>query len=217
MKIISVMGQNAVYTSNVYLTLGDWKRIEDVNTLVDVGSDPSIVNSILRIPTGVGKKPVEQVILTHSHSDHTQILPLIRRLFNPRVYAFSPFLEGVDHVVKNGDILRIGDRFFEVIHVPGHTEDSICLYNEQDGALFVGDANLMIRSEAGEYDIRYVRSLEALCRREVKTIYPGHGKPVVSGAASMLHASLNNVRRGMKGAMPETRPSVNDSLSGEFL
>ena len=50
----------------------------DVNTLVDVGQDPAILASIERAPTGVGKWPVEQVVLTHSHSDHCALLPQIR-------------------------------------------------------------------------------------------------------------------------------------------
>lgn len=74
--------KNAIYSSNVYLILGDWSAIDDVNTLIDVGNDPSIIERIATAPTGLGKRPVEQVIITHNHSDHTGILPLIRKLYS---------------------------------------------------------------------------------------------------------------------------------------
>jgi len=87
MKIVPILGKNNVYSSNVYMVMGDWKRIEDVNTLVDVGNDLSIIEVIGKMNMGVGKSKVEQVILTHDHSDHTGILPLIKAAFHPKVYA----------------------------------------------------------------------------------------------------------------------------------
>ena len=87
MKIIPVQGSGRIYSSNVYLVLGDWNRIEDINTLVDVGSDPAILDRLEEMHTGVGKKKVEQVVLTHSHSDHTAMLPLIRERYKPTVFC----------------------------------------------------------------------------------------------------------------------------------
>ena len=108
--------------------------------------DPAILASIERAPTGVGKWPVEQVVLTHSHSDHCALLPEVRAAFHPRVLAFSPNLAGVDWLLGDGDTIRMGDQVFEVIHVPGHSSDSICLYNEAEGVLFAGDSPLLITS-----------------------------------------------------------------------
>ena len=61
MRIVTMENSGQVYTSQVYLVLGSGNRLEDVNTLVDVGQDPAILASIERAPTGVGKWPVEQV------------------------------------------------------------------------------------------------------------------------------------------------------------
>lgn len=83
MKIISVQGSGRIYTSNVYLVLGDWNRIQDINTLVDVGSDPAILDQLEAMHTGVGKKKIDQVVLTHCHSDHTAMLSLIRERYHP--------------------------------------------------------------------------------------------------------------------------------------
>jgi glyoxylase-like metal-dependent hydrolase (beta-lactamase superfamily II) len=162
MKIITLPGAQHLYSSNAYLILGDWKRIEDINTLIDVGSDPNIVQVINRLETGVGKKRVEQVILTHCHSDHTAALPAIIDAFHPRVYAFSPFGEGIDQVLKNGDRLRIGERTGEIIHTPGHSSDSISIYIEDEGVLFAGDAPVVIRTIAGGYEEDYLEALKEL-------------------------------------------------------
>jgi hypothetical protein len=96
MRIVTLENSGEVYTSQVYLVLGSESRLEDVNTLVDVGQDPAILASVERAPTGVGKWPVEQVVLTHCHSDHCALLPRVRDAFHPKVFAFSPNIEGVD-------------------------------------------------------------------------------------------------------------------------
>jgi len=195
---MNVKGNNNVYSSNSYLIMGDWKRIEDVNTLIDVGNDPSILNALQKIPAGVGKNKVDQVVLTHNHSDHTGILAMIRKVFNPRVCAFSPFFEGVDHILKDGEILLCGDSTLEVIHTPGHTEDSISLYNEKEGILFVGDSPIIIRSEGGTYDEDFIKTLKRLCRKNIQAIYFGHGEPILDGAYHLLKESLKNVETSVK-------------------
>lgn len=197
MKVIPIHGGNHVYTSNVYLVLGEWKRIQDVSTLVDVGNDPSIVEVLSRINMGVGKNKVEQVILTHDHSDHTGILSLIREAFRPRVYAFSPFLEGVDHVLRHGDTVRLGDSVFEVIHTPGHSSDSISLYNPDQGILFVGDTPVIIRATGGAYEAGFYDALKTLCSKKINAIYFGHGEPLTENVHEMLMMSLRNVGKGL--------------------
>ncbi len=198
MKVTDIRGKNNVYSSNVYLILGEWKKIEDVNTLIDVGNDPSIIDIIRDIPAGVGKNKVDQVILTHSHSDHTGMLPMLREAFNPRVYAFSPFLEGVDYVLSNGETLVCGDSLFEVIHTPGHTDDSISLYDKKEGVLFVGDTPVIIRSEGGTYSEEFISTIRSLCQRNIQTIYFGHGEPVFEEPHQLLMDSLKNAEAGMK-------------------
>jgi glyoxylase-like metal-dependent hydrolase (beta-lactamase superfamily II) len=208
MKIINVPGAQHIYSSNVYLLVGDWKRIEDLNTLIDVGSDPNIVQVLNQFDTGIGKKRVEQVILTHCHSDHTAALPAIVQAFHPRVYAFSPFVDGIDQVLKNGDRLRIGERMAEIIHTPGHSSDSISIYIEEEDVLFVGDAPVIIRTlGGGGYEEDYLDALMELNLRKVRDIYFGHGEPLLNDAQEALLTSLKNVRksRGYRPGAPTRR------------
>lgn len=193
MKIIPVKGYLDIYTSNVYLIVGDWKRIADINTLIDVGNDPSIIDVISKIDCGVGKKKVEQVILTHAHSDHSGILKFIIKEYDPVIYAFSPFLDGVTRALKNGDTIRAGDTNFEIIHTPGHSSDSVCLYNKDSKVLFVGDTPVIVHGLNGSYEESFVNALNKLCKKQIESIYFGHGDPVLKGGHSLLVDSLNNI------------------------
>jgi len=197
--IFNLSSGSRVYTSNVHLVLGNYNALADVNTLVDVGRDPLIIESIFEAATGVGKRRVEQVILTHCHYDHAEALPLIREAFHPMVYAFSSSLEGVDHVLRGGENLKLGDRMFEVIYTPGHSHDSICLYCEQDQTLFAGDTPLIIQFPGGTYEEGYIHGLEKLCRRNISTIYFGHGEPLLKDCKRKLRNTLMNVKKSMAG------------------
>jgi glyoxylase-like metal-dependent hydrolase (beta-lactamase superfamily II) len=189
MRIVTLENSGEVYSSQVYLVLGDASRLEDVNTLVDVGQDPAILASIERAPTGVGKWRVEQVVLTHNHSDHCALLPQVRDAFHPKVFAFSPNTDGVDRLLRDGDSIKMGDEYFEVIHTPGHSSDSICLYNRAEGVLFAGDTPVVNASATGTYEPEFLAALQKVCARNVRTIYFGHGPPLTENCNERLRES----------------------------
>jgi glyoxylase-like metal-dependent hydrolase (beta-lactamase superfamily II) len=192
MKVICLRCSRKVYSCNAYLVLGDWNRLEDVNTLVDAGAVGSVTGVIEKISTGVGKKPVEQVILTHSHFDHTGGLRAVIEKYRPVVYAFAR-IAGVHRTVTDGHVLRLGDRYFEVMHTPGHSNDSICLYCAQEKVLFSGDTPLNIRSAGGSYQQVFVKSLRRIAGLDIKTIYSGHDCPVTENAGDMIQNTLKHV------------------------
>jgi glyoxylase-like metal-dependent hydrolase (beta-lactamase superfamily II) len=198
MKITDVSRNRTIYSSNVYLITGSWNTLDDKNTLIDVGRDPSVLEEIQNASTGFGKKRVEQVILTHNHYDHVSLLPEILRLFEPAVYAGSPHLDGVDVVLRGGENLRCGDRLFEIILTPGHSSDSLCCYCAEDGVLFAGDTPLVIQSAGGSYDPEFIDALENLCSRDIWAIYFGHGEPLMNRCNAVLQSSLENVRRSIR-------------------
>ncbi len=202
MKILNLAAKNGVYSCNVYLVLGSWNALRDVNTLVDVGRDPSLFERLDQASTGVGKKRVEQVILTHSHYDHAANLPQVRERYSPVVHAFSASLEGVDSLLENGERLRMGDGIFEVLHVPGHSYDSVCLYCPEEGVLFSGDTTLQIQSLGGSYEMGYILGLEKLCRRDIQAVYPGHGDPILRNYNEVLCHTLRNVLCSMRKEDP---------------
>ncbi|MBW2597443.1 MAG: hypothetical protein JRC55_01960 [Deltaproteobacteria bacterium] len=65
MKVINLTSSSNVYTSNVYFLLGDHNALDDVNTLIDVGRDPAVIDMIKHLDTGVGKKRVPRRSSSH--------------------------------------------------------------------------------------------------------------------------------------------------------
>ena len=195
MKILNLTEDSKIYTSNAYYVLGDWNAIEDLNTIVDVGRDPKIIDKINKTSTGIGKKKIDQVVLTHCHYDHTSMLSLVKSKFNPTAYAYSPYLKNIDCILKDGQIIKMGDRDFEVIYSPGHSNDSVCFYCEEEGVLFSGDTPILIRSTDEEYDPAFIETIKRLCNMKVEKIYFGHGKPKFKGCMELLYASLKNIRK----------------------
>jgi len=199
MKIINLIAKSKMYTANVFFVHGSWNAIDDVNTLVDVGRDPAVIESINEVSSGVGKKRVDQVILTHSHYDHSSLLPVIRNIFDPVVYAFSSYIKGIDHILEDGDKIKIGDEMFEVLCTPAHSSDSICLYCEKEGILFAGDTPVLIRSPDGTSGHNFIQNLEKLCSGNICKIYFGHGDTITEGCRELIYESLRNIRKsGLK-------------------
>jgi glyoxylase-like metal-dependent hydrolase (beta-lactamase superfamily II) len=193
MRVICLKKNGFKYTCNAYLILGSWSTLQDVNTLVDVGTDGTIAKEIENIYTGVGKKSVDKIIITHEHFDHAGGIKELKLLYNAKVYAYKKF-EGVDEVLKDGQIVRMGDRDFEVIHSPGHSSDSICLYCEEEGILFSGDTPLRINMEGGSYAIEFIQVLEKLMRYNIKIIYSGHDNPIEENAMDIIERTLMKVK-----------------------
>jgi len=175
MRIANLTHNSYLYTANVFLALGTWNTLEDVNTLIDVGSDVNIIRKIECINTGLGKNKIDQVILTHSHSDHAAILQEIKLSYNPKVYAFNSHLTHIDHVLHDGEILKIGDQRFEVFHLSFHSYDSICLYCEKEGILFSGDTSFPLSKDNLTLFAENEKAITRLKKKKIHAIYPGHG------------------------------------------
>jgi glyoxylase-like metal-dependent hydrolase (beta-lactamase superfamily II) len=198
MRVIRLTGDGATYSANAHLLLGDWNAIGDVNTLVDTGRDPRVLELLRQAATGVGKRAVEQVILTHSHYDHVGLLEEIRAEYGPKVCAFGTAAGAVDVELRDGDRVRAGDGVLEVIHAPGHSSDSICLYCEKDGLLFAGDAPLLVHSADNTYEESFGVALDRICQRDVRAIHFGHGAPVLEGCNERLRRSRQLLGRGQR-------------------
>ncbi len=192
MKVVCLNPHPVQYSCSSYLILGEWNRIQDVNTLIDAGVDGFILDEIARLSTGIGKKAVDQLILTHGHFDHHAGAKFVKEKYSCKIYGFSP-LDIVDEILTDGQTIRCGDQDLEVIHTPGHSNDSICLYCKKQEILFSGDTPLFIKTIGGSYTEEFVKSLEKISKRRVSMIYPGHGSPITGKIGEMIGNTLENV------------------------
>lgn len=79
--------------------------------------------------------------------------------------------------VKDGDVVDLGNRHFEVIHQPGHSPGSIVLWESSTRSLLSGDVitqgkllDELYHSNADDY----LTSLQRLRHLDVDVVYPGH-------------------------------------------
>jgi len=188
MKIIRLHTNPDKYSSNSYLVMGTYNTIEDVNAIIDTGYDDYIYKHINKIYTGVGKKAVDKIVITHNHFDHNGGIIQLKERYQAKTYAF---LTGnhIDHLLEDGEEIKLADCFFQVVHTPGHSQDSICLYCKKEGILFSGDTTIRVYAKDSSYSTEYIKSIEKLIHLKVTAIYPGHGEPYLDNPQKILRDS----------------------------
>ena len=83
----------------------------------------------------------------------------------------------VTQTVVEGDVVDIGDRHFEVLHLPGHSPGSIGLWEAASGTLFSGDAiydGPLLDEIEGAHIPTYVRTMKRLREMPVQIVHAGH-------------------------------------------
>ncbi|MEX0799666.1 MAG: MBL fold metallo-hydrolase [Dehalococcoidia bacterium] len=88
-----------------------------------------------------------------------------------------------DETIGDGDRIAVGGLTLEIVHTPGHTLGSVCIYLHEEKALFTGDTALGLGTVAispppyGDMRL-YLESLERLKGYDSAVMLPGHGQPV---------------------------------------
>ena len=80
-------------------------------------------------------------------------------------------------LLADGDVVDLGDRTFEVLHVPGHTAGSIALWDAGDGLLFTGDTAALDDPLSAEDEEAFAASLRRLRELPVDLVCAGHSRP----------------------------------------
>jgi len=181
--------------------------IGDVSTreamVIDPGADIELVMQAVR----KHRLTVKQIVITHAHIDHVGGATKLKQLtgapilLNENDYALLKMLgvqaswlgmEPPDHVeidreIGSGDLLKTGGLEAQVIHTPGHTEGSVCLYFAPQETLIAGDtlfAGSIGRTDlpGGSYD-RIMESLHehVLALPDETLVIPGHGPATTIG------------------------------------
>lgn len=87
----------------------------------------------------LGTEAPAAILLTHHHGDHVGGVAALKKRYDVPVYGPSD-VAGVDHALKNGDVVSIAGLTFHVMATPGHTVDHLCYaLKGATPALFSGD------------------------------------------------------------------------------
>ena len=162
--------------------------------VVDLGTDGSAaaIEAALK-GAGTGWGSVKHILLTHQHPDHAGGLASVIPQVNAACYAGAADVAGITSA-KPLKPVKDGDEVFglQIIGTPGHTAGHISIFDPSTGTLVAGDALRTTNGLEGS-DPRYTAdatqataSVRKLAALNIKTILPGHGDPLTSGAADAL-------------------------------
>ena len=171
--------------------------------IIDPGAE---AETILRTVQQLGLS-ISLIVITHAHIDHVGAVREVQKKTNA-AFAVHQAEKGLlltppmrmltslglspvkspprpDRLLKDGDIIDVGDLHFKVLHTPGHSPGGICLLGQ--GVVFSGDTlfNFGIgRSDfpGGSHERLMTSIREKLMVLPDETIvYPGHGAPTTIG------------------------------------
>lgn len=152
----------------------------------------------------------QKILLTHSHWDHIGDVAPLKDLYKIPVFVHpldAPNLENPgadslpcwiaiesvkpDSFLNENDTIAVGNYTFEVIHTPGHSPGSLCLYSKKANTLISGDTLFKgtignISFPTSQPDLMWI-SLSKLAKLFPDTIvYPGHGPTTTIGKETWL-------------------------------
>lgn len=180
---------------NSYLILGN-----KMNALIDPGINKSfkiLKKDIEKIGIDIGD--LNMVINTHEHVDHfganrflqrkvpilthryaaTKIVSADDEVLLCRAHGENPHGYQVNIWLENLNVLNLGGWFLKILHTPGHTSGSLCIYEPRQRVLISGDTvfaqgTISDISSSGSYG-EYINSLARLNTMKIDLLLPGHG------------------------------------------
>jgi len=122
------------------------------NNIWLIGDDQQVVvvdaaHTAAPIAEAVGDRDVVAVVCTHAHNDHITVAPELAERFGAPLLLhpdddvlWQQTHPGVEYTpLADGQRIAVGDLEIQVLHTPGHSPGSVCLYVPALGLVCSGD------------------------------------------------------------------------------
>jgi glyoxylase-like metal-dependent hydrolase (beta-lactamase superfamily II) len=119
--------------------------------------------------------PRNEATLADRYLGPRSFVQLPRAGYDPLRYSITP--APLTRHVDEGDIIDLGDRTLQVLHLPGHTPGHVGLWEKKSGLLFSGDAlydGLLLDHFYERSREEYVETMRRLAELPVSTVHGGH-------------------------------------------
>ena len=158
--------------------------MERIGTLIDPGWPGEAADRLLETAALEGVK-IKYIIATHYHSDHIGGIKYLLEKTGAELLVHEDEKESMDRlgfmvdiILKDGDMISLGGLTVKIIHTPGHSPGSICIYS--NGRLFTGDTLFVggcgrADLPRGDAEALYHSLYDKLLKLSERTeIYAGH-------------------------------------------
>ena len=174
------------------------------NDLAIIDPGPDLPAHFAALRAAIGGRKVSGIFVTHTHRDHTDLVPRIADFTGATIYGEGPhrafralrgmetnaFDASADHDITPDQALADGETIsgsgwtLEAVHTPGHTANHCAFALKEQNILFSGDhvmgwSTSIVAPPDGSM-AAYLASLEKLRARGDKLYFPGHGGPVTN-------------------------------------
>ena len=166
----------------------------DEATKLSVVIDPSFNPKMIIDYAKEKNYRIEYIFVTHNHSDHTNGNEKIHELTGIRSLLFKDLDAKSGKKVLDGEQFLLGEVSIEILHTPGHTSDSICIYVGDvvftGDTLFVGkvggtDLGENARIEYNSLHNRLLKLPDSTC------VFPGHNYGVAPESTILQEKQTN--------------------------
>jgi len=141
--------------------------------------------------------PTKEAELLSSGSDTELGLDMARGPIYPPDYKYRHCRP--DRVVEDGEELRIGDKIFKFIQVPGHSQGIVCVFVKNERILFSSDVlfhggTIGLGNWNGCELSEYRKNIGKLAGLGVEQLFPRHFLFVLRGGQKHIDTAINNLK-----------------------